>query len=475
MKTKTIVLSIAIVALITTVAETTASAQPEGPDFVYLTCTSDPTNTMTVSWRTSENYAGEVRYDTQPRVESPGSYDNTEEGSGAVTTEKLEGYYHHVKLTGLEPDTKYYFSCGDNARGWSEELSFRTAPLKKENIRFVVGGDSRWDPRPDHPHPDWPECRDNATQLMANYNPDFAVFIGDYLWSGEYQEGDLFGYELENFPDTWNNWLKAWYKYARAKDGRMIPIVPVIGNHEIVYPEPSVYEPMTQASNYYTLFNLPVEENWYGWYSLNWGPDLHITVLDSEIRYPGSDIWSDQVSWLRQDLTDSYDDLWKIATAHRPIFSAGGVNHNLKKDWVPEFNTYHVDFYFNGHIHDYERTYPLNPSLSEENYQTSLENGTTYLTSGGWGAPLGGWGSKEWIAYGPETRYHFTLVDIHENNMLSLKTIDLDNKVFDTLTIQKTPFPQPEEEPSITPLMIVGIIAAACATVVIIYTYFTRK
>lgn len=475
MKNKIIVLSVALVVFITFIGTATASAPSEGPDYVHLTCTSDPAHTMTVSWRTVENYSGEVHYDTQGGDGTPESYNLIEEGTGAVTTEKLDGYYHHVKLTGLDPETTYYFTCGSSEHGWSEELSFRTAPTEKEDIRLVAGGDSRWDARPDHPHPDWPQSRDDITRLMASYNPDFAVFVADYIWSGEYEEGNLYGYTLEDFPDTWDNWLRAWYKYARTKDGRIIPMIPVIGNHEIVYPEPSVYEPETQASNFYTLFNLPVEENRYGWYSINWGPDLHITVLDSEIRWFESDPWKRQVDWLQQDLLNSQEDLWQIATAHRPIFDAGDVDHNLEKHWSSEFDMFHVDLYINGHIHDYERTYPLNTSMLSENYRTSIENGTTYLTSGGWGAPLGGWGSKEWIAYGPGTRYHFTLIDIYENNMLSLKAIDRDNKVFDTLTIQKTPPKKPDGGAPISTPLAVGItVVSVCVMAVAIYAYKRR-
>jgi hypothetical protein len=44
------------------------------------------------------------------------------------------GAIHHVVLGAgeggpLQPDTTYFYSCGDPARGMSEELSFRTPPV----------------------------------------------------------------------------------------------------------------------------------------------------------------------------------------------------------------------------------------------------------------------------------------------------------------------------------------------------------
>jgi hypothetical protein len=39
---------------------------------------------------------------------------------------------HHVDLTGLDPDTLYYFICGNPNGGISEELSFKTAPAESK-------------------------------------------------------------------------------------------------------------------------------------------------------------------------------------------------------------------------------------------------------------------------------------------------------------------------------------------------------
>ncbi|GAI51868.1 unnamed protein product, partial [marine sediment metagenome] len=122
-------------------------------------------------------------------------------------------------------------------------------------------------------------------------------------------------------------------------------------------------------------------------YSLNWGPDLHITILDSEILNPRSDSWGAQMDWLKQDLTEHYDYLWKLAADHKPPLDV----YNFMNEWIPEFDTYHLDLVFSGHEHYYERSHPINllqnqNSLSSESYE-SPENGTIYVVSGGWGAP----------------------------------------------------------------------------------------
>lgn len=451
-----------ILAPVDLASSSTQASDP--PAYVYLTWARDDTaHSINVSWRTDEDYVGEVRYDTEARGDHTDAYSDSEEGTGGVTTAKFNGYIHHVELTGLEPYTTYYFICGNPDYGWSEELSFRTAPVEKKDIRFVAGGDSRSDPRPDHPHPDWPVARDSVSQLMASYDPDFAIFTGDFLWNGEEEAGS----------DTWNNWLRAWYRYCRTDDNRLVPMIPVIGNHELNGFPPD-YNPEEDASNYYMLFNLPENERWY---SLNWGPDLHIVVLDSEIRWTGSESWNDQLEWLKQDLLEHWDDLWKIANAHRPAFTSGryAPDINIQMDWIPEFDLNHVDLYFSGHDHNYQRTHPINFYLSEENYQPSPENGTIYFVSAGWGAPLYGGSPNWWTAYGPDPRYHFTLVDIYENGMLHLRAVGLDDEVFDNLIIQKGVPTQPGGEVPIAAIVISIVVIACVVTFYLLKMRGTRK
>jgi len=453
---KSIFSSLMLATLLVLGTTTIASSDPveDEPIYVYLTWLSDPAHTINVNWRTDRNYVGEVHYDTESRGGAPGAYSLTTEGTGGVTTSKFEGYIHHVELTELEPDTTYYFICGNPDYGWSEELSFRTAPVERKNIRFVVGGDSRWETR--YSYPEWPSSRDTISQLMASYNPDFVLFIGDYIWSGQEQ----------NEPDTWDNWLGAMYKYWRTEDGRLIPMIPVIGNHEVTYPEPLEYDPMVDASNYYMLF-VPPENRPH--YSLNWGPDLHITVLDSEIVNPRSDSWGEQIDWLKQDLTDHYNYLWKLAADHKPPLDGT----NFLNEWIPEFDTYHLDLVFSGHEHYYERSHPINLlqnqySLSPESFEAP-ENGTIYVVSGGWGAPNYDSPPHWYSTRGPIKDYHFTVVDVYENGSLHLKAVNFNGEVIDGFAIQKDVQSQQENGGGVPVAMVAAIVIMLCAIIVFLY------
>jgi hypothetical protein len=403
------VLSIVFVIMSAQGAEANGS---DPPIHIHLTWgQNDTAHTIVVTWQTTNDNAGDnVLYDNQPRGGNENLYEYSATGS-YHTYSGASGYIHDVELTGLSPDTTYYFICGGENGGWSDERSFRTAPDQSAAFRFVAGGDSRSGGT-------WPGPRDDISQEMAKFNPSFVLFSADFIFSW-------------NDQDEWDNWFAAVQEYWVDNDNLTIPIIPCIGNHEVKYPQPSDYDPETEATNYYGQFYLPENERWY---SLDWGPDLHITVLDGEIR-SRSDAWNEQLSWLEKDLAAHENCRWKVAIFHRPAYSGGshGSDWLTRADFVPRFDNYHVDLVLSGHDHGYERTYPI----YQDNVQSSPEDGTVYIVSGGWGAPLYGGSAQWWTAHGPDSKYHFVVVDIFDNGTLHLRAVDRNGSVFDTFTIVK--------------------------------------
>jgi len=383
---------------------------PDPPVNIHLTWgQNDTSHTIVVTWKTTTAEAGDnVLYDTVSWGGDPENYAYSATGS-YHTYSGAGGYIHDVELTGLSPDTRYYFICGGENGGWSAERSFRTAPGASTNIRLVAGGDSR-------SGGNWPGPRDSISRAMAEFNPSFVLFDGDFIYYWDNQT-------------EWDNMLASMQEYWIDNDGLTIPIIPAIGNHEVYYPQPSDYDPGTHATNYYGQFYLPGNERWY---SLDWGPDLHIIVLDSEVLNTGSDTWSEQLAWLESDLAAHASCTWKIVLFHRPAYASRGSLSGAQTYWVPLFDDYNVDLVISGHHHYYERTHPL------ENDQISPENGTIYLVAGGWGAPLY-WASPQWFtAYGPTSIYHFVVIDIF-GKTLHLRAVNTDGETFDELYINKGP------------------------------------
>jgi hypothetical protein len=393
------------------------------PVYVYLTWARDDTaHSINVSWRTMERgYLGEVLYDTEPRGGDASLYRFRAVGNldvTPVTHEGLKGYLHHVELTGLKPETTYYFICGHPEHGWSEERSFRTAPVRRTSFTFVVAGDSHSgaDVRP---YPEWPESRDNNTKLMARQNPSFLLGLGDYAFYYDDQW-------------EWDNWFRALDQYLLTPEGLMIPIVPTMGNHEMVYPQPIDYIPEVDAWNYYARFNLPGNERWY---ALSWGPDLRIIVLDSEVLDTASGAWREQLRWLEDELEASKDYLWKVVIFHRRMV-IGGTLEPRQEGWAFLFDKYRVDLVLSGHTHSYERSYPLDWTRAPGEVMQPGE-GTIYIIAGGWGGPVSGRPPAWCTAAGPEGRFHHLVVDVFENGTLRLRAVDSEGNVFDEFTLHK--------------------------------------
>jgi hypothetical protein len=264
---------------------------------------------------------------------------------------------------------------------------------------------------------------------MSQFDPSFVLFGGDMVESGANQA-------------EWDNMLASLQSYWVGTDNQTIPIVPSLGNHE------------ANVTAYYEQFALPNNEQWY---SLDWGNNVHITVLNSETNVSG-----DQLQWLDDDLAIHQNCTRKFVIFHSSLFSSGphGSWTEAQQYWCPLFDKYRVDIVFSGHDHDYERSKPISYTASKTSPQESYANGTMYLVSGGWGAPLHLNGTSWWTA-SSESRYNFVLVDIFSNDTLVIQAKDGSGSTFDEV-VGKTPIIS-EFNWSIFMLTSIGVAATTLA------------
>lgn len=371
----------------------TATTSPDLPKHIHLTYQNDPSSTITVTWQTNSSSTGDlVLYDSASRNGDTALYQFQVFGS-QHTYEGASGYIHDVELTGLRPDTTYFFICGGSGT-YSEERSFKTAPKLPSNVTFVVGGDSRH----------YPEDRTIVSQAMSHTNPSFVIHSGDMVDSGDFQS-----YWDVWFTDVNDNWI--------SDNGLTIPIIPCIGNHE------------NNATKYYDQFALPNNEQWYYY---DWGPSLRIIVLNSGSS--PSQIAVDQVNWLENVLATTPWYMWKIVILHRNVYYSGGHENatDIIQDWVPIFDKYHVDLVFQGHNHHYHRTKPMKNNTVISSY----DEGTMYVVSAGWGAPQYTYFEQPYSAYG-KTALHFTLLNVYSNGTLHLEAKDVNGVTFDDVKLIK--------------------------------------
>jgi len=328
------------------------------PPAVYLTWQRDPTTTMTVHWH---NYAPEQN---SLRYRAAGS-------SGAWTTLAAatrpfpftERLVHTAEMTGLMPGADYEFEAG----GYDEVFRFRTLPAslegRSEPVRFGVGGDV-----------DIGATADAMTAAISAKNPDFLVVGGDLA----YADG-----RAQNFS-RWYRYFESWYHRARTTDGRLIPKITAIGNHEVRYGY-TIYHPdfdntlawrQRYAPYFYSLFAFPGNQ---GHGVLDFGDYLSLVILDTD----HSTQIVDQVDWLRGVLDVRRNRPHLLPVYHVPAYTSfrpftDEFSARVRQHWVPLFEQAGVQLAFEHHDHTFSRTKPLLGGVESA-------DGIRYVGDGLWG------------------------------------------------------------------------------------------
>ncbi len=291
-----------------------------------------------------------------------------------------------VRISGLEPDTTYYYRVteGDTM---SHAYAFRTLP-DRGPFRFVAYGDSRSNP--------------TAFALLntrvAGVRPAFILHVGDLVANGA----------------NALQWDRMFFEPAQPLIARYC-MYTVPGNHE--QENPLYYQ---YLGGHYLGDNTGPS-----WYSFDCA-DAHFVMLNSCIDITPE---SDQYKWLVKDLA-STTKRWRFVTLHHPLYSSAshGSNMRLREVLEPLFQRYAVDVVFQGHDHDYERTWPIVSALGGG-------RPVTYVVTGGAGAPLYRVKGASFTAFAKSVR-NYCVIDI-EDEVMKLTAYDEDGRAFDSFSIIK--------------------------------------
>lgn len=349
------------------------------PDHVHVSWAGETSTTFAVNWRTGlDTTLTQVLYGTDEAAVA--AADGAGEGV-AIQSGHAMSYsdnslrIHEVHVCGLTAGTRYFYKVG-GAGHWSEVFDVATAPTlgTTESYTFAVSGDSRNEPTI------WAETQ-RAIQTQA---VDFQVFSGDAVVLGPLQA-------------EWNAFFEAEFDGVSVQDViARTPFMPANGNHDGL------------ATNYLAQFALPQEVsdgehgNGEEWYSFNYG-NAHFVVLNDTTQ--GSTIEGTEATWLRADLAavDRSVTPWIFVVHHVPPYTCATAHSSdltLRAAWQPILDEARVDFVFNGHNHNYERSKPIRGFASggtEGEIQATATNGvpvnnsgTVYVVAAGAGAPLYG-------------------------------------------------------------------------------------
>jgi hypothetical protein len=97
---------------------------------------------------------------------------------------------------------------------------------------------------------------------------------------------------------------------------------------------------------------------------------------------------------------------------------------------VPLLERHGVDVVFCGHVHDYERSWPVRAGHVDE------EAGVTYVQCGGAGGRLEDFApTRSWFTAKVRRAHHFVTVAVHGDTLV-LQATDVEGRLFDHATVR---------------------------------------
>lgn len=303
-----------------------------------------------------------------------------------------EGLFHKIQITGLAPNTTYFYQAKDDQNNIGEPRSFKTAPNELDSsvpFSFVAMGCGGIGKRHQYKI---------ADQILAKANPNFIIHCGDVVYDG--YEGDYF----EKFFVPYRSLI------------RNIPMFPIQGDHDLV----------SDSDPFFKFFSLPTNpiEGTSDFYYFTYGHALFIALNSN--RWIGGDN-ATQKQFLNE-LLDESTHTWKFIYVHHPLYTSAlrhGPKPILRDDIGSVAEEHEVAMVFNADNHVYERFEPVREFYPEN-------RGVVYVTTGGAGADLYEMGTTtNSIGY---SSYNFVHVSIDGNN-LTMITYDDNGGVLDTYSM----------------------------------------
>ena len=367
------------------------------PRHLYLTWTQEDTaHTQTVVFQT----LGQA---TNPRIELQVSSAGKVKAFPVKTAVfRFNGRrVHWQTFSGLTPKTSYRFRAGDDTYGLSQWRTFRTLPADDSPIRVLTGGDM-------YVHPATVQLLDAGN----SHHPDVALVGGDIA----YAEGN------PNRFTFWDAWLDNWSRHMVDKQGRMVPLILAIGNHEV---RGGYGRPAGNAPFYFGYF----PQGGKPYFRRKLGSEIDLVVLDSGHATAHQTQAPFLEEFLKKNKTRFRLALYHVPCypTHRPYddpYSTQGREH-----WVPLFDKYHLNLALENHDHTFKRTHPLKGNKVDP-------AGTVYLGDGCWGRPPRSIPGKRWYQVKASSTQHVWLIQNRKDG-LHCQAVDKDAEVFDTTVIKE--------------------------------------
>ncbi len=295
-------------------------------------------HSVLIKWRTNTLAESIVHYGT--------SLDSLTE-TALENTPKID---HEILLSGLIPNTKYYYEISDSVDIYvsknSEMFVITSPPVEtRQFVRAWILGDAGT------ANQNQLNVRDRyyeyvASAPIAPNQTDMMLFLGD----NAYNDGTDSEYQNALF-DVYSDMLKKSVSWS------------TLGNHDGHSATSS-----TQSGPYYDIFSFPKTGEAGGtpsgteaYYSFDYA-NIHFIVLESHQSYD----LTTQIDWCLADIQATTQD-WIVAFFHHPAYTKGSHDSDtemqlvaMRNNFLPILEANGVDLVLSGHSHSYERSYFIN-------------------------------------------------------------------------------------------------------------------
>ncbi|HRJ16258.1 MAG TPA: fibronectin type III domain-containing protein, partial [Saprospiraceae bacterium] len=167
-------------------------------DKIRCTWRDNPATSMVIAWDQVQGANPVVYFDVVDQGRNFNAYKLSRKPDRVIFAKGMNN--HFVRLSGLQPNTAYYFIIKDS-EGSTARYSFRTAPDQPtQRLSIIAGGDSR----------NHREARKSANAMVAKLRPHFVLFNGDMT--------------VNDSSTEWEDWLKDW-QLTIAADGHITPVL----------------------------------------------------------------------------------------------------------------------------------------------------------------------------------------------------------------------------------------------------------
>jgi acid phosphatase type 7 len=425
--------------------------------------------------------------------------------AGATTWHPQRTFYpSRIEVPGLAPYDVFHGTLGDLVPG----STFQYRVMRDGVVVFTSTGRARKSAGQPYRVVVFGDCGQNtAGQRVIAYrayleHPDFIAIPGDIV----YGSGRMSEYRTNFFP-IYNADSASPTNGAPLE--RAIPFVAAIGNHDGHYAS-DVNDSIADYGGYFAYWSMPLNgpetrpghnapliatdstlsavlRRSYGQtyprmanYSFDYG-NTHWTVLDAD---PYVD-WTDPVlrNWVAQDLAHAAGATWRFVMFHQPGFNSSREHFTEQQMRLMSdvFEAGNVDLVLMGHVHNYQRSYPLTflPTLTGDpkvaidgtlhapdwyrahghlpftidgdftldhafdGVRRTVPKGIIYIVTGGGGAELynpeqtGDRASWQAFTYAFEaTQHSMSEIDV-KGRTLAFRQIGADGSIIDHFTITK--------------------------------------